>query len=280
MSLAYELYSPQLRPLQAVALAIFQTSTTPVPLGGTLFVLHLDLAIARRDLAVLAEGVSGMTVNVAMYRATRERIMALSSSWTITLSGLALIALYNAIGMLLWLSYENIEYDRLYPELDNIMYDLFIVAVMAKEACLLFTFTFLVLDINDTADDFVTDVYQWIEPATSSGESTCRRGLESTAAADEEMATNSPDTFRTESISDKDLQRLALLVQATLFLGPRSQGNRGSICQRVASPKAGGIAFNVLGVRWTSRYVWALFVAFCTSIIALVVKRVLKEFNA
>jgi hypothetical protein len=118
---------------------------------------------------------------------------------------------------------------------------LLIFVILGKEACLFFAFVYLAVVVNDAADDVCTEVYRW-RPSD-----------------DEEAAVGG---------SDAVIRRLTILVEATTFVGPKQRKHRGDSWGRLAAPKAGGISFRVLGVRWTSTYFAALLLSSSVSVLS------------
>ena len=92
-----------------------------------MFALTLDVGRARARVGALhAEARSG-TLTAQRYKAVRAIVYAASSSWQLALKVLATVALYNAIGMTIYLSHKHSDSIR-----DNVLYDMLVVAIMVS----------------------------------------------------------------------------------------------------------------------------------------------------
>ena len=205
-------------------------SAVPI-LGAILFALALDMARCRKLIKALARSARAHTITRPEYCETRDRVRKVCMSWDKPLMGLAIVALYNTIGVLVVIV-NNGELIG-----SSIWNDILFCSILAKEVTLLFTFLALATVVNDTAEDLTTDIYQWNidhgSEAFPDVESTVRALLESN-------------------------RRLEILAEATNFLGPEDINARYWIWRRASAYKAGGIHFTVLGIRWSSTFVWTL----------------------
>jgi hypothetical protein len=206
------------------------TCATLPTLGAIFFVLALDVARIKKEIATLEEGALDRSLTLEVYQRSQGYIDGISGGTKRSLAAVAAIALYNVVGLVAYI-YYNSE-GRIYDDDDEaweIVSDLLIFAYLGKEACLFFAFVSLAVVINDAADDVCTEVYLW--PAAA-------------ASDDEEAAAGGSN--------DADIRRLKIIAQATTFVGPKQRKHRGGSWGRLAAPHAGGISFKLLGVRWTS----------------------------
>ena len=102
------------------------------------------------------------------------------------------------------------------------------VAAMGKEACLFFAFVYFAMTVNDAANDVNTEVYLW------------------------------PTSGEEDGDADRRRRKLEILTQGRSYVGPKKRKNRGTSWRRVVAHEAGGIRFDVLGIRWTTKKTLAL----------------------
>ena len=105
--------------------------------------------------------------------------------------------------------------------------------------------------VNDAADDVCTEVYLW--PTTGKGKEGEKGGIDLEAGV---------------NMQNVRQRKFEILNQATMFVGPKERRHRGRSWQRLVAPKAGGIAFRVLGVRWTRGLFVALLLSASASLIS------------
>ncbi len=219
---------------------MLQTCATLPTLGAIFFVLALDVARIKKEIATLAEGARDMSLTLEGYQRSQDYIDSVSGGTKRSLVVVAAIALYNAAGFV-----ANIYYSskgRIWGDDDEageVEHDFFAFALLGHDACLFFAFVYLAVVVNDAADDVCTEVYRW-RP----------NGDEETGG------------------SDAEIRRLSIIVEATTFVGPKEREHRGDSWWRLAAPHAGGISFKVLGVRWTSAYFAALLLSSGASVLS------------
>ena len=223
------------------------TCATLPTLGAIFFVLALDVARIKKEIATLEEGALDRSLTLEAYQRSQGYIDGISGGTKRSLAAVAAIALYNVAGLVAYVYYNSEE--RIYEEdhqAQEIVRDFIIFVILGKEACLFFAFVYLAVVVNDAADDVCTEVYLW--PAAA-------------ASDDEEAAAGGSN--------DADIRRLKIIAQATTFVGPKQRKHRGDSWGRLAASHAGGISFKVLGVRWTSASFTALLLSSGASVLSV-----------
>jgi hypothetical protein len=252
-------------------MVIFSSAPT---LSAVLFTLSLDVARARKVVVSLEEGAEKETLTVEQYRLAGEQVKNISGGWKRYLMMLASVSLYNTIslGINVWAS------SPLGTQGADLVYELQIIGALSKEAVLLFILASISRRVNDAADDIVADVFRWEEKPTrerarTSNASVRFRNRSSVVSAPENPEENGKDALarinqrldaleqQNESLDHRN-QRLELIAEGANFLfldAPIDKAQRTYMRRRIFARKArGGIRFEVLGIRWTSRYVFAL----------------------
>jgi hypothetical protein len=238
------------------------TCATLPTLGAIFFVLALDVARIKKEIATLEEGAQDMSLTLEAYQRSQGYIEGISGGTKRSLAAVAAIALYSVAGLVVSI-YYNSE-GRVVGDDNNVVEifsDIGAFAVLGKEAFLFFAFLSLAVIVNDAADDVCTEVYLW--PATAA------------ASGDEEMGAGSNVEIVGSGAGRSDLtatlrqRRVELLAQATTFVGPKQRKHRGDSWGRLAASHAGGISFKVLGVRWTSASFTALLLSSGASVLSV-----------
>ena len=238
------------RGAQSFIVNLFMTCATLPTLGAIFFVLALDVARIKKEIATLEEGALDRSLTLEAYQRSQGYIEGISGGTKRSLAAVAAIALYNVAGLVAFVYYNSEGALGDYDEAFEILSDFIYFAVLAKEACLFFAFAYLAVVVNDAADDVCTEVYLW--PAAA-------------ASDDEEAAAGGSN--------DVDIRRLKIIAQATTFVGPKQRKHRGDSWGRLAASHAGGISFKVLGVRWTSAYFATLLVSSGASLLSGLAQR-------
>ena len=229
---------------------LFLTCATLPTLGAIFFVLALDVARIKKEIATLEEGALDRSLTLEAYQRSQGYIDGISGGTKRSLAAVAAIALYNVAGLVAYIYYNSEGAFGDDDEAWEIVRDLLFFVILGKEACLFFAFVYLAVVVNDAADDVCTEVYLW--PAAA-------------ASDDEEAAAGGSN--------DADIRRLKIIAQATTFVGPKQRKHRGDSWGRLAASHAGGISFKVLGVRWTSAYFAALLVSSGASLLSGLAQR-------
>ena len=260
---------------------LFQACASTPTLSASLFILSLNITQARKLVAQIAENAHKQTLTVDQYREASEAIHLINYSWKVPLSALAIVALYNTVALIAYFVFTSEYYVAKYATFSVVATDLFTMSEIGKEASLLFIFTFLARLVNDEADDVVTDVFLWrLELGSTSGKKPredegADQGLREMESRDQHIIKRIQALEDEHSRLSRENQRLKLLVEGAnlRIFTPRNPANRRSMSQRLLSPKAGGIRFMVLGVRWTTQHVQALAASFVLSFVSVVVRR-------
>ena len=214
--------------------ALLATAATIPTLGAIFFIFALDVVRIKKEIAGLEDGAQDMSLTLEAYQRSQEYIEGISSGTKRAAAGVAVIALFNVVGLLMYIYYDSKEKIQISTlrngtqSANMLFYDLGNFAIMGKEAFLFFAFVSLAVVVNDAADDVSTEVYLWPTAMSSDDDATRRQ------------------------------RRLELIAQATTFVGPKQRKRRGNSWRRLAASHAGGISLKVLGVRWTSTYFAAL----------------------
>lgn len=233
--------------------------TTPT-LGAIFFVFALDAARAKKEIRDLQKRAQDMSLTLAEYEESQKYIEGISRATNASLLVLSIIALYSAVSYVVWLFMSDIYAHRSYSFDKNIIFiafDTVLSVSVNKESSLFVLFTYLAMVVNDAADDVCTEVYLW--PTNERGGD----GSDMLEAGAKDL------------LVDRRLRMVEIIAKATTFTGPKQRKHRkgGSPLRRLIAPKAGGIAFRVLGVRWTSSSVLALLLSIFTSIIGAYAQR-------
>ena len=193
--------------------------------------------------------------------------------------------------------------------------DLIFVPLQVKEAALLFFYTFLAKNVNDAADDALTDVFLWKsanEHRPSHQKTTAHDlGFEDFTRltlsdhVDEWVEEEQEDAklteleqvkkeltqfkedfrhqlrYRTTQIETlkREQVRVDLILEGTshAFMAFRKEEDQN--LNRVVSKKNGPIAFPVLGIRWTSKYFLRLVSAASLSLIIGLVRYITQIYS-
>jgi hypothetical protein len=221
---------------------VFVVTFGTIPaLAGTFFAFALDAAKVKTEIRRLKKSAQAMTLTLKQYKISQEYIEQISASTSVPLMLLTFIAVFNAVGYVVALFFATSEIRH---ELggknptvaDAVPEDLVWFAFMGKEACLFFAFTYLAMVVNNAADDLCTEVYLWPTEADNEG---------------------SMEAGEKEILAERLYRKIQIIAQATTFTGPKKRELRGS-WRRLTAQKAGGITFEVLGVRWTPKLMVAL----------------------
>jgi hypothetical protein len=261
--------------------------TTPA-LGAILFTLFLDVARARKVVAQLAEGARDHTLTALRYRSASEIIRRINGDWQRSLYALAACALYNTVGMTIYLGGHSVSDfdDELDVSLEEfaILHDFTVVGQMGKEVMLLFLLTSLARLVNDEADDVVTDVYRWelpedeVEDEEEKYDEEGGKGSEEQASEIEQLKRQMKRLERKSLLHEKENQRLCVVVEGANFAFLTTENpKRRTFMQRFVVDKAGGIRFRVLAIRWTSAYVQVLGISIVVSIAGVIAKRYIQD---
>ena len=124
-------------------------------LGATLLVLGMETAHATNTIKGLLQAAENKTLTRSMYTTARDRIYERSTSWKWSLGLLAVVALYNTIGLIIILHSPQLD-DMGTTIQDRIQEDLVHVVLLGKETALLFTILMLVVQVNNYADSITT----------------------------------------------------------------------------------------------------------------------------
>jgi hypothetical protein len=234
------------------AFFVFIALTCPTSPRGMCFVLALDIARIKKEIADLLESARDRSLTLEAYQRSQDYIQDISASLKQNLATVAVIALYNTVGLLIFLYYNS---EGLLDKGDGLLFDFVWMVLLGKEASLFFIFVYLAVVVNDAADDVCTEIYLW-----------------PTAASDEEEAGSDVEAggglAKRELIATRRQRRVELIAQATTFVGPRQRKYRGRSWWRLAAQHSGGISFTLLGVRWTSKYFIALIMSAGASVLS------------
>jgi hypothetical protein len=229
---------------------VLSCATTPT-LGAIFFILALDVARMKKEINILEKSAQDMSLTLGTYEWSQEYIEDVSSGTRTSLLVVAAIAFYNVMG-LVWFVYADTEGAVSGDDKTlEVLNDLFWFVSIGKEACLFFVFVYLAMVVNDAADDVCTEVYLW--PTTGKGKEGEKGGIDLEAGV---------------NMQNVRQRKFEILNQATMFVGPKERRHRGRSWQRLVAPKAGGIAFRVLGVRWTRGLFVALLLSASASLIS------------
>lgn len=270
-------------PVREAFFYLFQACASTPTLSASLFILSLDITQARKLVAQIAENAQKQTLTVDQYREASEAIHLINYSWKVPLSVLAIVASYNTVALIAYFVFTSEYYTTKYDTFSVVATDLFTMSEIGKEASLLFIFTFLARLVNDEADDVVTDVFLWrlrLELGSTSGKKPredegAAQGLREMESRDQHIIKRIQALEDEHSRLSRENRRLKLLMEGAnlRILTPRNPANRRSMSQRLLSPKAGGIRFMVLGVRWSTQQVQALAASFVLAVVSVVVRR-------
>ena len=246
-------------------------------LSAFLFTLSLDIARARKHLGWLAESAKNKSLSVVEYRESREYIRRINRDWVYFLYALGGVAVYNTIGLAVFLVGNSRTTNDSTVE-KTAIYDFFWIAVTLKEAVLLLIFTDLARRVNDEADEVVADVFQWIDEKNEEDQEEGSRNAALRSRRRESLSELDQIKERLEDLERKN-QRLEIVAEGANFSFlsvPRDHVNRETFWRRfLAINTYGGIQFKVLGVRWTSQYVNALGVSYLITVFYAVFQMVL-----
>ena len=123
-------------------------------------ILGIDTKHATNAIEALQQAARDKTLTRRMYVHARDRIRKRSGSWTWSLGILAIVALYNSIGLIIG------EHKGLSSLSDSSPF--FLVLYMGKEVVLLIMLLAMVVRVNDSADAITTILNRqpWGEPGT------------------------------------------------------------------------------------------------------------------
>ena len=125
-------------------------------LGATLLVLGMETTHATNTIKGLLQAAENKTLTRSMYTTARDRIYGRSTSWKWSLGLLAVIALFNTIGLIIILHSPQLDVFFGTTIQDRIQEDLLFVVFLGKETALLFTILMLVVQVNNYADSITT----------------------------------------------------------------------------------------------------------------------------
>ena len=144
-------------------------------LATALLLLGIEAALANNTIQGLLQAAHGKTLTRDMYITARENIYRRSQSWQGFLGTLALVALYNTVGLSIILYFPQYDknFDRDYRAMEDFLHGV----VLGKEVALLYMFLFSVVRVNDYADAIcgVLSSEVWGKPGSK--EEACRRDL-------------------------------------------------------------------------------------------------------
>jgi hypothetical protein len=123
-------------------------------LGATLLVLGIETTHATNTVKRLLQAAENKTLTRSMYTTARDRIKERSSCWKWSLGLLAVVALFNTIGLIIILHSPNLDGSS--GIANRIAEDIEHVNKLGKETALLFTILILVVPVNNYADSIIT----------------------------------------------------------------------------------------------------------------------------
>lgn len=235
---------------------VFVVTIGTIPaLAGTFFMFALDAAKVKTEIRRLKKSAQNMTLTLHEYQISQEYIEDISISTSIPLMLLTFVAVINGVGYIVSLftvTAGHLNHTVIKDQSVDLAEDLVWFAYMGKEACLFYTFTYLAMVVNNAADDVCTEVYLWPTTGGNDGAGTMEAGEK-------------------DVLDERLYRKLQIIAQATTFAGPKDRKYRAS-CWRLCAPTAGGITFEVLGVRWTPKLMVALILSLGSAVVGVYVQ--------
>ena len=257
-------------------------SSTPT-VGAILFLLSLDVERARLVIRLLRNKVKNLEIDISEYRKAYRKINGISERWQGPLTVLAILAIYNFIGLLIFVKWHEHKVEELVDDQDDLNaddyslgdewnFEILFASIMAKESVLFLCFAFRARIVNDEADDLLTEYYHY-NPLKVREEEKKEEYSDISGVTTDLQPSNSEINLLKMQIAElmefkKKTEVLMEGMQMSFLSSKDDRNRRGKGCtgflKRISANNSTRIEFTVLGVRWSTSVSAQILVYICS----------------